>query len=140
MIKILIADDDSDVLAVMSKRIVREGYTVITASDGGEALEKIKKESPDVILLDLMMPQMDGFEVLKNIRKNSTLKKWQPVIIISARGELENLQKGFSLEADHYLTKPCSMEDIIKGIRLMVNLIPQRKSQLEQQSEHTGNV
>ena len=140
MIKILIADDESDVLAVMSKRIAREGYTVITASDGEEALEKIKKESPDVILLDLMMPEMDGFDVLKNIRTNPTSSKWQPVIIISARGELENLQKGFSLEADHYITKPCSMEDIIKGIRLMVNLIPQRKSQLEQQSEYTGNV
>ena len=137
VIKVLLADDEKDVLEIMAKKIAKEGYTVVTAKDGQEAWEKIKSESPDVILLDLTMPKMDGFEVLKNLRENPPSDKWQPVIIVSARRELEDMQKGLSMEADHYITKPCNMTDIIKGIKLMISLIPQRKSkkQLEKEFE-----
>jgi CheY-like chemotaxis protein len=78
------------------------------------------------------MPIMDGWTVLKKLRENPSTAKWQPVIIISTAGELDDLQKGFALEADHYITKPCKMEDIIRGIRLMVSLIPQRKTNQEE--------
>ena len=74
------------------------------------------------------MPKMDGFAVLKNIREKPPTGKWQPVIIISARTDLDDMKKGFSLEADHYITKPCNIADILKAIKLMTNLIPQRKS------------
>ncbi len=126
--KILIADDEKDILDVMKKKIAAAGYEVITASDGAQAWEKIKTESPDVILLDLNMPKMNGFEVLKNLREVSPSGKWQPVIIISAQGELEDMKKGFNLEADHYITKPCDIEAILRVIRLMASLVPQRKS------------
>lgn len=134
-IKILIADDEKDILEIMAKKVAAEGYTVVTAHDGEEAWEKIKSESPDVILLDLTMPKMDGLDVLKNLRQSPPSNKWQPVIIVSARRDLEDMEKGLSLEADHYITKPCNVADIIKGIKLMVSLIPQRKSKAELDSE-----
>src|SRR3989338_3688597 len=133
-VKVLIADDEKDILDVMKKKIEAAGYSVVAAKDGEEAWEKIRSESPDVIVLDLTMPKMDGLTVLKNLRENPPSAKWQPVIIVSARGELEDMKKGFALEADHYITKPCDMEAVLKGIRLMVSLIPQRKSKLEMNS------
>lgn len=134
-LKILMADDEPDVLDIMAKKVAQAGYIVITAHDGEEALAKIKNEHPDVILLDLNMPKMDGFTVLKHIRENPPGPKWQPVIIVSARTELDDMKQGFSLEADHYIPKPCNVTDILKGIRLMVNLIPQRKSIEEGEKE-----
>ena len=77
------------------------------------------------------MPKLNGFEVLKAMRDHPPQDKWQPVIIISTRGELEDIQKGLSLDAEHYITKPCTIEDILKGIKLMAGLIPQHKTPQE---------
>ena len=137
--KILIADDEDDVREIMAKKIKHEGYEVVSARDGEEAWKKIQKESPDIILLDLNMPKMDGLTVLKNLRQNPPSKKWQPVVIISARNELTDINQGLSLEADHYLTKPCHFSEVLKAIQLMSGLIPQRKSELEVQAENNPN-
>lgn len=130
-LKILMADDELEVLEIMAKKIEDRGHQVITAQDGIVAWEKIQNESPDVILLDLTMPKMDGFEVLKALREHPPCEKWQPVIIVSARGELEDLQKGIAMEAEHYLVKPCSIEDVLKAIELMAKLIPLHKTPSE---------
>jgi len=127
-IKILIADDEDVVLEIMAKKIASQNYEVITAKDGLEAWGKIVSELPDIILLDLSMPKMDGWAVLSKLRHDPPTKRWQPVIIISAQNELENFRKGVDLEADHYLTKPCQMEDVLKAIRLMLSLVPQRNT------------
>ena len=127
-IKVLLADDEASILDIMAKKVGSVGYDVIAAKDGEEAWKKIVSESPDVIVLDLTMPKMDGWEVLRELRTNPPSKKWQPVIIVSALREMQNLQRGFDLEADHYLTKPCRIEDVIKAIRLMVALIPLRNA------------
>jgi DNA-binding response OmpR family regulator len=127
-IKVLIADDEDGILQIMAKKISGAGYQVVTAADGQEAWDKIKSEDPDLVILDLTMPKMDGWQILKALRENPPGKKWQPVIIISALGEIENMQKGLHMEADHYMTKPCSIDDIIKTIRLMVSLIPMRQN------------
>ena len=74
---------------------------------------------------------MNGFEVLKALRDHPSPDKWQPVIIISTRGELEDIQKGFSMEAEHYIVKPCSVDKILTAIRLVAKLIPQHKSPSE---------
>ncbi len=126
-IKVLLADDEKDIVDLVTMSLIKEDYEVITAEDGEEAIDKIRAENPDVILLDLTMPKKGGFDVLKEVRENPTTDKWQPVIIISASGELEDIQKGYSLEADHYITKPCTAADIIKAIKMMITLIPQRK-------------
>ena len=130
-IKILIADDEASILEIMEKKIAREGFEVVTAADGVIAWEKIQLTAPDVVVLDLTMPNMDGLEVLKNLGENPPRGKWIPVIIVSALGEVADLEKGMSLQADHYLVKPCPVEEILRGIRLMLSLIPQRKSETE---------
>lgn len=127
-IKVLMADDEPEVLEIMAKKVAHQGFDVLTAHDGEEAWQKICQESPDVILLDLTMPKRDGFEVLKELRQNPPTSKWQPVIIVSARGELQDMKKGYDLEADHYIIKPCNISDVVKAIKLMVSLIPQRKT------------
>jgi len=127
-IKILIADDEDVVLEIMAKKIASQDYEVVTAKDGQEAWAKIVSELPDIIILDLNMPKMDGWAVLSQLRQNPPTKRWLPVIIVSAQNELESFRKGVDLEADHYLTKPCPIEDILKAIRLMLSLIPQRST------------
>jgi len=129
--KILIADDESEILEIMAKKIAEKDYDVVTAADGEEAWRKIQSESPDIIVLDLNMPKRNGFEVLQELRDHPPGEKWQPVIIVSARTELDDVKRGLSLEADHYILKPCSIEDILKAIRLMTGLIPQHKSPSE---------
>ncbi len=125
-IKVLIAEDTPDILELLVDKVTFAGFEVATARDGEEALAKIHSETPDVILLDLLMPKKDGFTVLKQLRENPPSAKWQPVIIVSALDDLENLRKGFALEAEHYITKPFQPNDIIRAIQQMVKLIPQR--------------
>lgn len=126
--KLLVVDDDKDIVETLKARLLKEGYEVSTAYDGEEALVRVKEDNPDIILLDLIMPKLNGFEVLKETREKFK-DKWRPIIIISAKTELESLKKCYSLEADHYLTKPCSIDNIIRGIKTMISLIPLRKNE-----------
>jgi DNA-binding response OmpR family regulator len=123
--KLLLVDDDKDIVEMLHKKLVQEGYDVAVAFDGEEALVKVKEDNPDVILLDLMLPKRNGFEVLKEIREKHK-DKWRPVIIISAKSDLESVKHSYNLEADHYLTKPCDMENLLRGINMMISLIPIR--------------
>ena len=125
--KLLVVDDDRDIVEMLKKRLLQEGYEVVVAFDGEEVLLKVKETNPDVILLDLMLPKLNGFEVLKEIREKYK-DKWRPVIIISAKTELESVKKCYDLEADHYLAKPCKMENILQGIETMISLIPLRQN------------
>lgn len=126
--KILIADDDADILSITAKKVAAEGYDVTTAVDGDDALHKIQQNDPDVIVLDLTMPKKDGFEVLQALKQRSDAGKWRPVIIVSGRRELEDIRKSYDMDADHYLTKPCPVGEILKAIELMLKLSPIRKS------------
>jgi len=124
--KLLVVDDDKDIVESIKQSLIREGYEVVVAFDGEEALLKVKTDNPDVILLDLTLPKINGIEVLKEIREKHK-DKWRPVIIISAENELESVKQCYALEADHYLTKPCTIENILRGVRTMISLIPARK-------------
>lgn len=130
--KILCVDDEKNLVDIFSAGLIKAGYEVVIAYDGEQALEKAEQDKPDVVILDLMMPKLNGFEVLMQIRKR--FKKWIPVIIYSAENDLESLKKAYRLEADHYLTKPCSMENMIRGVETMLSLIP-----LRIQERDTGN-
>ncbi len=124
--KILIVDDEKETAEMLKEGLMREGYGVVLAFDGEEALLKIKEDNPDVILLDLLLPKLNGFEVLKEVKERFK-DKWRPVIIISGQADLESIKQGYNLEADHYLTKPCTMDNILRGIRTMISLIPLRQ-------------
>ncbi len=123
--KLLIVDDDKEISEILQSRLLREGYGVAAAFSGEEALDQLKLVDPDIILLDLNLPGINGFDVLKEIREKHA-DKWRPVIIVSAKSELESLKACYKLEADHYLTKPCNINDILRGITIMLSLIPLR--------------
>lgn len=118
--KILITDDNTYVVEVLTKRLNKEGYEVITAFDGREALSKLKTEDPDIILLDLVMPEVNGFQVLKEIKKrrDQQMDRWRPVIVISAKEESEALKDaGEEFDTVQYMNKPCSISDILAMVR-----------------------
>jgi CheY-like chemotaxis protein len=125
-LKILVADDELEVLEITSRKLREAGYDVVVAADGIEAWDRIQSDAPDIIILDVNMPRKDGFAVLRDLRNNPLKGKWQPVIFVSARNELKDVREGMGLHADSYLTKPCTMADIFKAIRLMETLIPVR--------------
>lgn len=127
MAKILIADDETEIVSLMAKKINAAGYGVVTAVDGIDAWEKIVVEQPDAVVLDVTMPGIDGFEILKRLRENPPFEKWCPVIIVSAHDELPDIQKGLQMQAEHYLTKPCTADEILKAVEFVLNLSAQRK-------------
>jgi len=90
--KLLVVDDDKEIINTLAPRLRREGYDVSVAFDGEEAIAKVKEHNPDIILLDLMLPKVNGFEVLKEIRQKYK-DKWRPIIIISAKHELEAVKE-----------------------------------------------
>jgi DNA-binding response OmpR family regulator len=102
--KVLIVEDDQALLNLYDKKFINSGYTVIRAEDGQEGLDKAQSESPDVILLDIMLPVMNGFEVLKNLKKKNILDKI-PVVILSNYGETKNITEGLVCGAIEYLIK-----------------------------------
>jgi CheY-like chemotaxis protein len=123
-IRVLIADDEPDVVYVLRKHLIAEGFDVVTADDGREAWELIGKTFPDIIVLDINMPEMDGLSILRALRSAPQTGQWQKVIIVSAKDKLEDIRRGVELQADHYLTKPCSVEDVVKAVRLMADMRP----------------
>lgn len=100
--KILIADDEAEIRDVLHLYLEKDGYEVVEASNGVEAMEKLQKEAPDLVILDIMMPDPDGYRVLRNIRENNNI----PVIILSAKDADADKILGLDLGADDYITKP----------------------------------
>ncbi|MDD5702222.1 MAG: response regulator transcription factor [Dehalococcoidales bacterium] len=109
---ILVVDDDEQILDFLRPKLRGSGYNVLTASNGIEALEQAKTQEPDIIVLDLAMPQMDGFETLKEMRDFSAV----PVIFLSARGADADKIKGLKMGADDYLSKPFNPDELIARI------------------------
>lgn len=119
MTKILIADDNKQITSVLSEYAKKDGYEVEVAYDGGSVLEKFESFNPDVILLDVMMPRMDGFEVCRTIRKTSTV----PIIMITARGEDFEKIMGLDVGADDYIVKPFSCGEVMARVRAILRRI-----------------
>ena len=109
--KVLVVDDERAILTVLGIKLRISGYDVVTASNGEEAMAVIKSTSPDIVLLDVIMPGTDGFEVLKKVRAVSEL----PVILLSARPE--NAPKALVLGASDFLAKPLDVDDMVRRIR-----------------------
>jgi len=110
---VLVVDDEPRIAEAVSMNLELEGYQVITASSGSEALAKVTAELPDLVILDVMMPDMDGFETLKAIREVSTV----PVIMLTVKGEETDRVKGLDLGADDYVTKPFSPRELVSRVR-----------------------
>lgn len=112
MEKILIIEDDLTVLNFEQKELEHEGYTTITATDGRNGLELFESENPDLIILDIMLPELNGIEVLRRIRKTSQV----PVILVTAKGEVYDKVNGLMTGADDYISKPFAIEELFARI------------------------
>src|ERR671917_323930 len=128
---ILVVDDEPRIISFMRMNLELEGCRVITATNGREALERARDDLPDLVLLDIMMPGMDGFEVLRRLRQTSTV----PVIVLTAKDEEEDRIRGLELGADDYIGKPFSHRELVSRIRAVLrrHLIqpPVQQSRLE---------
>jgi len=114
--KILIVDDEPNIVISVEFLMKREGYAVAVAADGDEALEKIRADRPDLVLLDVMMPKKNGFEVCQEVRADPALAGTR-ILMLTARGRDTEVAKGMALGADDYMTKPFSTKELVDKVR-----------------------
>ncbi len=120
MPKILMVDDEVQLVTMIQMRLEANGYEVITANDGEEGLEKAKNENPDLIMLDVMMPKMDGYKVC-GLLKNDTRYSKIPIILFSARAQQDDKDVGSEVGADAYITKPFEPPVLLAKIEELLN-------------------
>lgn len=114
--KILVADDDANIAELLRLYLEKEGYTVTVAEDGEDALQKFSADTPDMVLLDVMMPKLDGWQTCREIRKKSNC----PIIMITAKGETFDKVLGLELGADDYVVKPFDAKEIVARIKAVL--------------------
>lgn len=114
--KILIADDDRNICELLRMYLEKEGYAVVLAENGEEALSKFGEENPDILLLDVMMPRLDGWQVCRELRKKSEV----PIIMITAKGETFDKVLGLELGADDYVVKPFEPKEIVARVKAVL--------------------
>ena len=133
--KILIVDDEKNILDIIAFNLKKEGYQIIKASDGEEGVKKAMEENPDLILLDIMMPKMDGYEACKKIRE----KKNTPIIMLTARAEEVDKVLGLELGADDYVTKPFGVRELMARVKANLRKTAFREESVEEQPVAEGN-
>ena len=114
--KILIVEDDQNLLATLKYNLLKESYDVITAIDGAQAIETARRERPGLIVLDVMLPKLSGFEVCRILRKEMTV----PILMLTAKTEEVDKIVGLEIGADDYMTKPFSMRELLARVRAML--------------------
>lgn len=117
--KILIADDEPNIVISLEYLLKREGYQVLVARDGQEALDAIAREHPDLVLLDVMMPHKTGFEVCQAVRTTQGIEA-TPILMLTARGRETDVAKGLALGANAYMTKPFSTRELVLKVAEML--------------------
>ena len=119
---ILVVDDNLDSILIMRSTLEARGFTVRSAQNGAQALEQLQTEIPDLILLDVMMPEMSGLEVLQRIKGTHATAK-VPVIMVTAKIQDEDVMTGYQYGADYYITKPCTAKQLLYGIGLVLGRV-----------------
>ncbi len=141
MSKILVVDDEKAIVDILKFNLEREGFEVVTAGDGEEGIDKFRIEQPDLILLDIMMPKIDGLQACKTIRNESNV----PIIMITARAEEVDKVLGLEFGADDYVTKPFGVRELIARVksnlrRTVMDMDPSKKSQIYTFNNMTINI
>jgi DNA-binding response OmpR family regulator len=116
---VLAADDDEDMLELVAFRLERSGYTVLRARDGEEALDLARSERPDLAVLDVMMPKLDGFELTRRLRAEEATSG-MPIILLTARAQDADLDRGFGSGADDYIRKPFSPQELSTRVQAIL--------------------
>ncbi len=133
---ILAVDDEPHVLRLLKANLESSGYKVLTAQNGEEAVEAVARESPDLVILDLMLPKMDGYAVCRRIREFSAV----PVIILTARSAEVDLVHGFEVGADDYLTKPFSVTELLMRVQAVLRRSKWPEEIITRQSFKAGPI
>lgn len=134
--KVLIVEDDRTLLDVLKYNLTKEGHDVITASDGVEALDVARDKKPDLIVLDVMLPKLDGFEVCRILRREMTV----PILMLTAKAGETDKVVGLELGADDYMTKPFSMREFLARIRAMLRRAEMMKMVESSAKETTTSI
>jgi two-component system, OmpR family, alkaline phosphatase synthesis response regulator PhoP len=116
---IMVVDDNPDIITIVRTILEGRGFNVLSASSGAECLEALKSQKPDLIVLDIMMPEMDGLEVLTRLKSTSEFTNI-PVVLLTAKVQYEDVLGGYKLGADYYITKPFTSTQLINGINLLL--------------------
>ena len=116
---VLAADDDDDILELVAFRLDRSGYTVLQARDGEQAFELARTEKPDLAVLDVMMPKLDGFELTRRLRADEATSR-MPIILLTARAQDADVDRGFHSGADDYLRKPFSPQELSTRVQAIL--------------------
>ncbi len=128
--KILVVDDDINICELLRLYIEKEGFEVVIANDGGQAITKFKTEKPDLVMLDIMLPVFDGWQVCREIRKTSRC----PIIMLTAKGEVFDKVLGLELGADDYVTKPFETKEIVARIKAVLRRVNDQVPVVEAQT------
>lgn len=123
--KIMVVDDDKNICELLRLYLEKEGYQVVIANDGKEAVELNEKEDPELILLDIMLPQLDGWQVCREIRKKSKV----PIIMLTAKGEVFDKVLGLELGADDYIVKPFETKEVVARIKAVLRRTGQNQGE-----------
>lgn len=132
--KILIADDDKSISELIRLYLEKEGYSCVTAENGRAALRKFETESPDLIILDIMMPELDGWQVCREIRKSSAT----PIIMLTAKGETFDKVLGLELGADDYIVKPFETKELIARIKAVLRRTEAKQDNTVEEVSYPG--
>jgi DNA-binding response OmpR family regulator len=116
---VLAADDDEDILELIVFRLEHSGYTVLQARDGAEALELAQTSRPDLAVLDVMMPKMDGYELTRRLREHEATSR-MPIILLTARTQEADIQRGFDAGVDDYIRKPFSPQELRSRVQAIL--------------------
>ncbi|NLC39133.1 MAG: response regulator transcription factor [Clostridia bacterium] len=133
--KVMLVDDDDNVRKVVERLIRKEAYDFCYAANGEDALEMYTRENPDIIILDVMLPEIDGFEVCRRIREKSSV----PIILLSAKGDIVDKSVGFNMGADDYITKPFSPVELALRIKAIFRRVA-RKEEMENSRENKNVI
>jgi two-component system alkaline phosphatase synthesis response regulator PhoP len=126
MAKILIAEDERDIRELVSYSLQFGGFTVVQATNGVEAVEQAQKELPDLILMDVRMPKMTGYEACRQIKTINTIRDI-PVVFLSAKGQESEIQAGLEVGAEEYILKPFAPDELVKQVQAVLERVAKRR-------------
>jgi CheY-like chemotaxis protein len=126
MAKILIAEDERDIRELVSFSLQFGGFTVVQAANGAEAVEYAQKEMPDLILMDVRMPKMTGYEACRQMKSMESLRDI-PVVFLSAKGQESEIQTGMEVGAEEYILKPFAPDELVKQVQAVIDRVMKRR-------------
>lgn len=132
--KVLIADDDENIVELIRLYMEKDGFSTVTARNGAEAIEKFKTETPAIVILDVMMPEMDGWQVCREIRRVSNI----PIIMLTAKGETFDKVLGLELGADDYMVKPFDTKELIARVKAVLRRSETKETTAEKEIVYPG--